>query len=81
MTDTHLVTAFFHFENDALDKAAHSTMKERGGMPVGTGTFLPTGERDIAYSFPTSIAAEAVAASLRKAGFEKVNVDPDAKAA
>jgi len=66
------ITAYF---NDGpggpLDKACRSIFEARGGVSVGAGTMLSTGERDQSWDVPTE-KAEDCKAALRRAGFRLV---------
>lgn len=48
----NITVYFFGGAGDPLDKAAKHIFRDHGGNPVGSGTFLPTGERDVEYDVP-----------------------------
>lgn len=64
------VFAYFHDgPGSPLDKAAYSIMEARGGRPIGAGTDMITGKRDVQFRFEDA-AADDVVVALKKAGFE-----------
>lgn len=53
---------------EMMDRAAEHIFGEFGSTEIGTGTFLPTSERDLAYDVPDEHVA-AVKDKLVSAGF------------
>lgn len=61
---------------DPLDKACRSIFEARGGVSVGAGTMLWTGERDQCWDVPDD-KAEDCRAALRRAGFRLAPMPDD----
>lgn len=67
------VNLFAYYKNtvdnmEMMDKAADHAVAEFDAKPIGRGTFLPTGERDIQWHMSRH-NAEAAAVKLEAQGF------------